>query len=133
MDVDDSFPRSTRREFLAGAAVAAGAIVAGASPADASPRPASSARDLVPGQTVRVSWPWGLGSAGVEVVHRHGTRETRTPAPVPSGILLRRIEVVAMPFAGRMRAGRHDFFLEVPGRGRLWLGGFGVSLFRFGC
>lgn len=125
--------RPDRRVFLASSLGAAAAFAAGL-PAVAAPV-ARGRRDLAPGEVVRVEWPRWLDSSSARLVHElDGRVLSRTPVPPARGILLPRIEVVAMPADGRMRAGRHDFFLEVEGSGtRLWLGGFGVARFRFGC
>ena len=117
-----------RRAFLASMGVTGLAFVAGPLRALAGVPRRSGGRDLVPGQVVRVPWP---GAATV-VVHAHGRTETRVAAPAPSGLLMPRIDVVAMPPDGRLPAGRHDFFLEGPD-GRAWLGGYDVAPFRFGC
>ncbi len=117
-----------RRDFLASLGVTGLAFAAGPLRALARGRPRSGGRDLVPGQVVRVPWP---GRATI-LVHAYGSTETRVPAPAPVGVLMPRIDVVAMPPDGRLPAGRHDFFLEGPD-GRAWLGGYDVAPFRFGC
>jgi hypothetical protein len=120
---------ATRREFL---------VVAGATAASLVPAVALAAshrgRDLVPGQVVRVRWPLLVPPDRATVVHElDGRVLSRRPAGRPRGFLQPRFEVAAMPADGRMRPGRHDFYLEVPGRPRVWIGGFPVARFRFGC
>ena len=117
-----------RRDFLASLGVTGLAFAAGPMRAFASGRPSAGGHDLVPGQVVRVPWP----GPATTLVHAHGRTEARVPAPARRGLLMPRIDVVAIPPDGRLPAGRHDFFLEGPD-GRAWLGGYDVAPFRFGC
>ena len=71
-------------------------------------------------------------AAGTFIVHVVDRNEVATAeAPEPSGLFSQVMEVRAFPPDGRLRPGRHDFYLETHGR-RLWLGGYDVARFRFG-
>ena len=110
----------SRREFLASALVLA---ATGGVP--------DFSQDRVPGEVVSIRWP--VGASRVRLLHElDGHEQSVSPVRV-KGLFVKRVEVVLMPSDGRMRPGRHEFFLLCDGRVRIPLGGFGVASFRFGC
>ena len=123
----------SRRELLTGLVGAAASVVALPGTARARGiRVMGRAGDLVPGQVIRVVWPPDQDAAGAYIVHVVDRHEVGTAAaPEPSGLFTQVMEVQAFPPDGRLRPGRHDFYLETHGR-RLWLGGYDVARFRFG-
>ena len=121
-----------RRRFLAEILASGAALAVSPLGSRASPRVPDGVRERVPGEIVTVAWPRSLDGQSAEVVLVRGGREVeRRPAPRPRGLLLKQIDVVLMPSDGRLRPGRHDFFLQCDER-RVALGGFSVQGFRFG-
>jgi hypothetical protein len=121
-----------RRRFLAEILASGAALAVSPLGSRASPQVRDGVRERVPGEIVTVAWPRSLDGRDAEVVMVRGGREVeRNPVPRPRGLLFQRIDVVLMPSDGRLRPGRHDFFVECEGR-RVALGGFSVQGFRFG-
>ncbi len=126
--------KTTRRQFLTGAM---GLGLAGVAMPGMEMVPAvrvlGDTEALVPGDFIRVVWPWTLDPKRASVVHvANGEESTPMPVPEPTGLVFPRVDIPAIPPDGRLRAGRHEFFLAFEGR-YLYLGGFDVRRFRFGC
>ena len=126
--------RTTRRQFLTGLA-SLGALGSVLPALDLVPslKVLGDTESLAPGDHIRVVWPWTMDSARAQVIHVvNGDVSDPMPVPAATGVFLPHVEIVAIPPDGRLRSGRHEFFLTFEGQ-HLYLGGFDVRRFHFGC